>query len=181
MRWIGYDPGEFDVYLRPLAAVETLGRIGMERGDELIGFYKNLEDAGVPVHRMLEEYLSTNAFSLAGLTTAPDLNKSNAYGIKSSRDLALARAWLCKYLKGELDPRSLEETLARLNYKVKADAEIESYNPLSCIDFQSLDFEVAKKNRSAAMKMFHEDAPWRCFCDLKNALEDIDSWLASAD
>jgi hypothetical protein len=170
-RKLGIDLGE---YLRPLAAVETLGRIGMPRSDDLVGFYWDIESSGVPVHRVLEEYLAANVFSLVGLTTGPDLNNSNAYGIKRSKDLASARALLCGYLKGEMDRVELEGKLAKLNFKV---GNLEGYNPLSCIDFKHLNLEAAKKNMVLAVEAFRDISPWKCFDDLRKALEDVEAWL----
>lgn len=169
---LGIELGE---YLWPLAAVETLGRIGVCRSDDLVGFYGDIEYSGVPVHRVLEEYLATNVFSLAGLTTGPDLNNSNAYGIKRSKDLASARALLCGYLKGKMDRMELEGKLAKLNYKVGDSSE--GYNPLSCIDFKHLNLEASKKNISLAREAFRDISPWKCFDDLRKALEDVETWI----
>jgi hypothetical protein len=145
---LGNKPADFSLELNFIAAVETLGRVGMNRQDDLIGFYRSMEDAGVPVHKILEAYISSFVFSLAGLTTAPISNASDAYGIRRTADLQLARIWLCRYLREEVSLQSLEGMLGKLGYKVRVDSMISSYNPLSCIDFQNLNLEMAKDNRS---------------------------------
>lgn len=176
MKKLGYDPAELGEYLMPLAAVETLGRIGMERSDDIVGFYAEIEANVFPVHTVLEEYLAMNVFSLAGLTTEPGQNDSDAHGIKRSRDLASARVWLCEYLKGNIGIRNLEKKLGDLNYKVKIDPAIQGYNPVSSIDLKHLDPVLAEKNISSAIQIFQYEVPWKCFEDLLEALEKIDAW-----
>lgn len=174
---LGYEPADFFPYLGSIAAVETLGRIGMNRHDDLIRFYRDMEDAGVPVHKILNAYISSFMFSLAGLTTAPNLNTSDAYGIKRATGLQLARIWLCRYLREEVSLQSLEGMLRKLNYKVRVDSLIPDYNPLSCIDFQNLNLELAKDNRSSTRSKRRDVENWRCFDDLRNALGEIDMSL----
>ncbi len=173
---LGVSPTELGEYLRPLAAVETLGRIGMGRSDDLVRFYADIETF-FPVHKILEEYLATNVFSLAGLTTAPSLNNSDDYGIKKSKDLASTRIWLCEYLKGKIGIKDLEEKLGKLNYKVKVDSVIQGYNPISCLDFKQLSLKIAKKNITSALHVFLDESSWKCFGDLRTAMKEIDIWL----
>lgn len=173
---LGYESEALGSYIKPLAAVETLGRIGMQRSDDLVRFYAEIE-AVFPIHRVLEEYLSTNVFSLAGFVTSPELNKSSVYGIKKVRDLSLARDFFCEYLKGKISINELEEKLEKLNYKMKVDSGIQAYNPLNCINFLHFNSEIAKKNIASALNIFMIDAPWRCFEDLQNALKEIEAQI----
>lgn len=171
LKKLGYSqdiPGD---YLAPLAAVETLGRIGMNRSDDLIRFYGEVE-THFPVHRVLEEYISTYVFSPAGLVTVPDLNTCNDFGIKKSGDLALARAWLCKYLRGEIEISELEEKMDKISYSVKH----KSYNPVSSMDFVHLDLKLAEEYRKEALRAFADYSHWKSFADLQNAIEKIDAW-----
>jgi len=71
MQGLGLPKEKFQQEIRAMAAAETLGRIGMERSGDLVKFYEEIGELGLPAHRILEEYLSTHAFSLAGLTTYP--------------------------------------------------------------------------------------------------------------
>jgi hypothetical protein len=146
----------------------------MERSGDLVRLYEEIEEKGLPVHRILEEYLSTNAFSLAGLTTTPHLNESRDYGIKKAKDLYAARAYLCRYLRGQLDLSSLRSELKDLGYKVSKDESIKEHKPLSCIELNSLRAESGDENRSKARAFFGEYAAWSCFQDLERCLEDIE-------
>lgn len=175
---LGYDQAEFQGFLNLLAAVETLGRLGMNRGDDIIELYKYIENKDIPVHMILREYLATNVFSLAGFTTGPDLNMSTEHGIKKSKDLTLARIMLCEYLDGKIDHKSFKEKLEKLHYKVRVDSAIQDYNPLNCIDFDHLNQEKAKKNISEALKVFQDKTPWKCFYDLQKVLVEIDTRLS---
>jgi len=75
MQDLGLSGEKFRQEIRVMAAVETLERIGMERSGDLVKIYEEMEEEGLQVHRIREEYISTNVFSLAGLTTAPHLNE----------------------------------------------------------------------------------------------------------
>jgi hypothetical protein len=174
MRGLGLPREKFRQEIRGMAAVETLGRIGMERSSDLVKLYEEIEDEGLPAHRILEEYMSTNAFSLAGLTTTPHLNESRDYGIKKARDLHAARAYLCGYLRGQLDLSSLRSELRDLGYKVRKDETIKEHKPLSCIELASIRAEPGEENRSRARAFFHEYSEWSCFQDLERCLEDIE-------
>ena len=174
---LGYEPTDFFPHLGSIAAVETLGRIGMNRQDDLIRFYRDMEDASVPVHKILKAYISSFIFSLAGLTTAPNLNENDAYGIKRATDLQLARMWLCRYLREKVSLQSLECMLGKLGYKVRVDSLIPDYNPLSCIDFQNLNLKLARDNISSTGSKLRDVGNWRCFDDLRNALEEVDMRL----
>jgi hypothetical protein len=168
-------PGEkYRQEIMAMAAVETLGRIGMERRDDLVKLYEEIEEEGLPVHRVLEEYLSTHVFSLAGLTTAPQLNESRDYGIKRAKDLHAVRAYLCRYLRGQIDLSSLRSELRDLGYKVSSDQAIKDYRPLRCIELKLLGSEPGEENRSKARALFGEFAAWSCFRDLEICLEDIE-------
>jgi hypothetical protein len=174
MRALGLPRDKFQQEIRAMAAVETLGRIGMERSSDLVKLYEEIEEEGLPAYRILEEYISTNAFSLAGLTTAPHLNESRDYGIKRARDLTMARAYLCRYLRGQMDRSSLVSELSGLGYKVRKDEAIKDYKPLSCIELGGLQAEPGEMNRSRARGFFGECAAWSCFQDLERCLEDIE-------
>jgi len=178
MQGLGLPKEKFQQEIRAMAAVETLGRIGMERSGDLVKFYEEIGELGLPAHRILEEYLSTNAFCLAGLTTTPHLNESRDYGIKKARDLHAARADLCRYLRGQLDLSSLRSELKELGYKVSKDETIKEYKPLSCIEFSSLRAELGEETRSKARAFFQEYAAWSCFQDLERCLEDIEDEIA---
>jgi hypothetical protein len=174
MQGLGLPREKFRQKIRVMAAVETLGRIGMDRSGNLVRIYEELEEEGLQVHRILEEYISTNVFSLAGLTTAPHLNESRDYGIKKAKDLAIARDYLCRFLRGRLDKSFLRSGLKDLGYKVCRDEMIKEHNTLGCIELGSVQAEAAEENRSKARKFFGEYAEWSCFQDLERCLDDIE-------
>jgi hypothetical protein len=174
MQGLGLPGEKYRQEIMAMAAVETLGRIGMERRDDLVKLYEEIEEEGLPVHRVLEEYLSTHVFSLAGLTTAPQLNESRDYGIKRAKDLHAVRAYLCRYLRGQIDLSSLRSELRDLGYKVSSDQAIKDYRPLRCIELKLLGSEPGEENRSKARALFGEFAAWSCFRDLEICLEDIE-------
>jgi hypothetical protein len=174
MRGLRLPREKFRQEIRMMAAAETLGRIGMERSGDMVKLYEEIEEMGLPVHRILEEYISTNAFSLAGLTTAPCLNESRDYGIKRARDLTMARAFLCRYLRGQLDLLSLRSELRDLGYKVRKDETIKDHKPLSCIELASIQAGPGERNRSRARAFFGEYAGWSYFQDLERCLEEIE-------
>jgi hypothetical protein len=163
--------------LASFAVVETLGRIGMNRSNDLIGYFKEIEDKEFSIHTILETYISNYVFALAGLTTSPDLNESEHYGIKKSKDLALATRNLCDYLRKRIDLLSLQKTLRKSNYKVRTDSIISNYSPLSSTDFGLLNIDLAKENVSRARKVFDCCSQWNCLTDLRQVLEEVEAWL----
>jgi hypothetical protein len=174
MQFLGLSREDFRQEIRAMAAVETLGRIGVDRSGDLVKIYEEIEEEGLQVHRILEEYISTNVFSLAGLTTAPHLNESRDFGIKKAKDLAIARDYLCRFLRGRLDQSSLRSRLKDLGYKVCRDEVIKEHNPLGCIELDGLQAEAAEENRSKAREFFGEYAAWSCFQDLERCLDEIE-------
>ncbi|MDD1758297.1 MAG: hypothetical protein LUQ22_06145, partial [Methanotrichaceae archaeon] len=163
--------------LTSFAVVETLGRIGMNRSNDPMDFFREIEDKGFSMHMILETYISNYVFALAGLTTSPDLNESEYYGIKKSKDLALATRNLCDYLCKRIDLMSLEETLRKFNYKVRVDSVISNYSPLSSIDFALLNIDLAKENVSRARKAFNCCSQWNFLTDLRQVLEEVEAGL----
>jgi hypothetical protein len=174
------DPMDADDLLA-FSAIETLGRIGMNRSDNLINFFRELDDKGTFICGILENYVSNYVFSLAGLTPCPDLNESKNFGIKKSRVLAFVTRRLNEYLRKRIDLSSLEDSLKSLNYKVHAEGAISDYNPLRCIDFRFLDVELAESNISPAKLVFDETSSWNCFADLGEALERIEAILCTLE
>jgi hypothetical protein len=67
--------------------------------------------------------------------------------------------------------------LGKLGYKVRVDSLIPDYNPLSCIDFQNLNLKLARDNISSTGSKLRDVGNWRCFDDLRNALEEVDMRL----
>ncbi len=129
----------------------------------------------------MKAYISTYVFSLAGLTGSPSLNESKDYGIKKSKSLSLATRSLYEYLGKRIDLPSLEFSLKKLYYKVQTDIVISGYNPLSCIDFSLLNFELAKRNLSRARRVFNKSSHWNCFNDLGEALEKVETMLGGIE
>jgi len=156
------------------SAIETLGRIGMGRSDNLIKFFKEFKEKGIFVDEILEKYVSNYVFSLAGLTPCRDLNESKIFGIKKSRALALATRRLTEYLRNGIDLSLLEDSLKRLDYKVHADIAILGNDPSKCIDFRFLDIDLAERIVSQARLAFDKTSSWNCFDDLREALENIE-------
>lgn len=162
-------------YIEPFAAMETLGRIGFERSDDILSFFFDIENK-LRVHRILEEYLSSNLFCFAGLVTPPNLNNSKDYGIKTAKHLFLARKEICDYLKNKINRYMLNERLESFGYKIGGSTDHDAWQS---VELNNLNGELAKKNLENALKQFsmkHSD--WKCFYDLgnviKQALDRID-------
>lgn len=152
---------------KALAAVETMGHAGLAGEADPIEVFKETQREGVPADKILEHYLCTFAFSLAGLTTTPDLNECSGLGIKKSKDLAQANNWLCQYLRDEIDLPELQELLESVDYYAFSE---EGHDPLGCLDFTYIDRMAARENVSRAKSYFKEEP---CFADLLKAAEAL--------
>ena len=163
-RMLGVDLGK---HSRALAAVETMGHAGLAGEADPIEVFRSIQAEGLPADKILEEYLCTFAFSLGGLTTAPDKNESQGLGIKRSRDLAQANEWLCRHLRGEVELEELQERLAGIGYYAFSE---EGYDPLDSLDFAYIDRRAARENIERAKWYFAEE---ECFGDLRRAVEEM--------
>jgi hypothetical protein len=92
-RMLGVELGQHG---KVLAAVETTGHAGLVREVDPVEVYREIQAEGILVDRILEEYLCTFVFALAGLAAVPDQNLRRDLGIKRSRDLTKANEWLCR-------------------------------------------------------------------------------------
>jgi hypothetical protein len=147
-RMLGVDLGE---HARAIAAVETMGHAGMAGDADPIVVFRGVQDAGIPADQILEKYLCTFAFSLAGLTTVPDQNERRGLGIKMSKDLENANEWLCRHLRGEIGLAQLQEMLEDIGYYAFSE---EDYDPMNCVDFGYLDRKAALSNIVQARSYF---------------------------
>jgi hypothetical protein len=163
-RMLGIDLG---AHSRTLAAVETMGHTGLAGETDPVEVLRSIQAEGIPADKILEGYLCTFSFSLAGLTTAPDGNERQGLGIKMSKDLAQANEWLCRHLQGELDLSRLQELLEEVGYYAFSE---EGYDPLSCLDFAYIDRKAARENIERARGYFAGEA---CFGDLRRAVEEM--------
>ncbi|MFB3765481.1 MAG: hypothetical protein ACE14P_09565 [Methanotrichaceae archaeon] len=163
-RMLGVELGR---HSQALAAIETMGHAGLAGGADPIEVFKEAKADGVPADKIIEHYLCTFSFSMAGLTTTPDLNESQGLGIKRSKDLTQANKWLCQHLKGEVDLSELQMHLEDIGYYAFSE---EGYDPLGCLDFTFVDRMAAKENISHAKSYFMEE-PY--FSDLLNATETL--------
>ena len=162
---------ELGEHSKALAAIETMGHAGLAGEADPIEVFKEAQDDGVPVHKIVEHYLSTFAFSLAGLTTTPDLNECNGLGIKRSKDLTQANKWLCQHLQGEVGQQRLQDLLEDIGYYAFSE---EGHDPISCLDFTWIDRISARENISQAKSYFAKES---CFADLLKAAEELSKRL----
>lgn len=158
---------ELGDHSKALAAAETMGHAGLAGEADPIEVFKETQGEGIPADKILEHYLCTFAFSLAGLTTTPNLNERQGLGIKRSKDLTQANKWLCQHLRGEVDFPKLQDLLEDIGYYAFSE---EGYDPLSCLEFTCVDRMAAKENISHAKSYFAEEP---CFMDLLNATEAL--------
>jgi hypothetical protein len=163
-RMLGIDLG---AYSRALAAVETMGHAGLAGEADPVEVFRSIQANGTPADKILEGYLCTFSFALAGLTTAPDGNERSGLGIKRSKDLGQANEWLCRHLRGEMDLPKLEELLEGVGYYAFSE---EGYDPLGCVDFAYIDRKSAKENIERAKGYFSGE---KCFGDLRRAAEEM--------
>jgi hypothetical protein len=163
-RMVGLELGDHAI---SLAAVETVGHAGLAREVDAVDVYKAIKGEGIPVDRILERYLCTFVFALAGLTAVPEQNDCQSLGIKRSRDLTLANERLCSYLRGEMDLPELEETLLEIGYYVFPD---EDHDPLGSLDLTWVDRKTARENVARARERFAEKPQ---LADLLGAVEKI--------
>lgn len=168
-RMLGLDLGN---HSEALAAVETMGHAGLAGEADPIEAFRKAQADGIPADKIIEHYLCTFSFSLAGLTTTPGHNEREGLGIKRSKDLARANKLLCLHLRGELDLSELQERLEDIGYYAFSE---EGHDPLSCLDFTFVDRMEAKRNLSNAKSYFAEEP---CFIDLLRAVEEIGAKLS---
>jgi hypothetical protein len=167
-RMVGLELGEYAV---SLAAVETVGHAGLARDVDPVEVYSAIKAEGIPVDRILERYLCTFVFALAGLASVPEQNDCQGLGIKRSRDLTLANKRLCECLRGEMDLQELEEVLLEISYYVFPD---EDHDPLSSLDLAWVDRKIARENFSRAKERFAEKPE---LADLLRAVEKLEMRL----
>jgi hypothetical protein len=163
-RMLGVNLGK---HSRALAAVETMGHAGLAGEADPIEVFRSIQAEGHPADKILEAYLCTFAFSLGGLTTAPDGNERRGLGIKRSWDLNRANDWLCRHLRGEVELEELQELLAGVGYYAFSE---EGYDPLDSLDFAYIDRRAARENIERAKWYFAEE---ECFGDLQRAVEEM--------
>jgi hypothetical protein len=154
-------------HAKALAAAETMGHAGLAGDTDPVEVFRRVQAQGIPADKVIEEYLCTFAFSLAGLTTIPDKNESQGLGIKRSEDLEQANRWLCRHLRGEMDLQKLQELLESIGYYAFSD---EGHDPLSCLDLAYIDKRTARENIARARTYFGNDP---LFADLIKAVEDL--------
>jgi hypothetical protein len=162
---------ELREHSKALAAVETMGHAGLAGDTDPVEVFRRVQAQGIPADKVIEEYLCTFAFSLAGLTTTPDQNERQGLGIKRSVDLEQANRWLCRHLRGEMDLQQLLELLESIGYYAFSD---EGHDPLSCLDLAYIDKSTARENIARAKIFFGSDP---LFQDLVKAVEDLDAML----
>ncbi len=167
-RMLGVDLGEHSLVL---AAIETMGHAGLAGEADPVEVFRIIQAEGVPADEILEKYLCTFSFSLAGLTTAPDGNEHEGLGIKKSVDLDRANEWLSLHLRGEMGPIELQERLEGIGYYAFSE---EGYDPLDCLDLAYIDWSAARGNIDLARSYFR-DRPY--FADLRKAVEMIGARL----
>jgi hypothetical protein len=167
-RMVGLELGDHAI---SLAAVETVGHAGLAREVDAVDVYKAIKEEGIPVDRILERYLCTFVFSLAGLTAVPELNDRQGLGIKRSQDLTLANERLCSCLRGEMNLPELEEMLLEIDYYVFPD---EDHDPLCSLDFTWVDRKMAMENIARARERFAEKPQ---LADLLGAVEKLEMRL----
>jgi hypothetical protein len=168
-QFIGYRPADLKEFLEPFVFIETLGRMGMPRTDDLPLFFREMKNTvEVPIERLLGSYISTNLYSLAGLVTSPGLNTSNSYGIKQSAGLYQSRQLLCDHLMGKLSSQELIQHLLALNYTTTIDGSICGYRPMEQIPLHLTDTHVI-----STMLDTLPQGPWECYNDMRRALEMI--------
>jgi hypothetical protein len=165
---LGVDLGQHD---KALAAVETAGHAGLPREVDPIDVYREIQAEGIPVDRVLESYLCTFVFALAGLVTVPGQNLRQDLGVKRSKDLTMANDWLCKYLLGEMDLSELQKQLEGVGYYGFSRKD---YDPLSCLDLSCVDRKAAGENIAHARSYFGEEP---CFVDLRMAVDKMEMKL----
>lgn len=163
-RMLGIDLG---THSRALAAMETMGHAGLAGETDPVEVFRGIQAEGIPADRILEGYLCTFSFALAGLTTVPEENERQGLGIKRSDDLNCANEWLCRHLRGEVELERLLEMLEGARYYAFSE---EGYDPQSCVDFAYIDRSAARGNIERAGEYFAGEA---CFGDLRIAVEEM--------
>jgi hypothetical protein len=163
-RMLGIDLGAHSM---ALAAIETMGHAGLAGDTDPVEVFRRVQADGIPADKILEGYLCTFSFSLAGLTTAPEGNERLGLGIKRSKDLDRANEWLCRHLRGEMSLTNLEEMLDEVGYYAFLE---EGYDPMSCLDLAYIDRKSARKNIERARAFF---AGEEVFTDLQRAVDEM--------
>jgi hypothetical protein len=168
-RSLGIDLGK---HSKAVAAIETMGHAGLAGDVDPIGILKGIQDIGFPMDRILNEYLTVFSFSMAGITTVPEMNCSRGLGIKRSEGLEMANWWLCRYLRDEICLEEHQEKLMGVDYFAFSEEE---HDPLECLDFCYINRVKAKENLSRARKYFGEEP---CFGDLLRAVEALEASMS---
>ncbi len=162
---------ELGRYGKAWAAAETVGHAGLTRDVDAIDVFRAMQSSGIPMDELLQAYMCSFVFALAGLTTVPDQNDSQHLGIKRSEDLTRANELLCRHLHGDMELEELQERLLEIGYYVQPD---EAHDPLSSLDLTFVDREAAKEKLEQAKSYF---AGQTCFGDLERAVEKIGARL----
>ncbi len=119
LRRLGEDPSKLKKYEIPLCAIETLGRMGMQRSDDIIELFKEIqENTGLSIDKLLVGF---DCCSFAGLVTPPSMNKSEKYGIKEMMSLNNVTKDVALYLRGIENRAKLGRCLKYFGYKTTID------------------------------------------------------------
>ena len=162
------DPKELGKYEMPLALIESLGRIGMQRNDDLLELFSKIQ----VVTELLMGY---DWFCFAGISTPPALNESKEYGIKRMYEFKESIDNIAQYLKGRIPHVKILEILKRLNYKTTIDSD---YKPEYSVGLTGInDLELALENLNRASSYWESVArhnnTYHAPEDMANALRSI--------
>lgn len=160
-RCLGIEPN-FGKYEEPLVTMEFLGRAGLPRKDNVIGFLKYINDEKeLPFDKYLEMF---RTFIFAGLAVPPNLNQKTEYGIRTLDELRDIDREVARYIRGEIKEPPTMITC------------VDDYDPEGSVDLRGIN-----KNKALLDELDQEISVWesklkkydgfRCFEEMCESLE----------
>jgi hypothetical protein len=173
LRRLGEDHSKLGKYDMPIFAIETLGRMGMKRNDDIVELYKKVkEDTGLSMDNLVRRFFT---FSFAGLVASPSMNGDKKYGIRAIVDLNGITNYISLYIRGLVNRSKVSECLEYFGYKTKTD---DDYKPEYSVGMTWIQNpRIALKNLYNAISYWEwvarHNNTYRAPEDMVNALKSI--------
>jgi hypothetical protein len=159
-RCLGINP-KLGEYEEPLATMEFLGRAGLPRKDNLIGFLKYINDEKeLSLDRYLEVFWT---FALAGLAVPPSLNHEKKYGVRTWKELHDIDHEVARYIRGEITEPPNTITC------------IDDYDPECSVDLRGINKTMALNELDQEISVWESKLKkydgFRCFEEMCESLK----------
>jgi hypothetical protein len=159
---------ELGKYLIPLALIETLGRMGMRRNDDIPKLL-------LKIQKVTELPMDNFWYCFAGLSTPPRLNGSKRYGIKKIYELENVQNAIARYLRKKITHIEMSRILEQSNYKTKIHVGYKPEYSVGLTGINNLELaleNVSKPSSYWEMVAMHHNT-YHAPQDMANALRSI--------